>query len=226
MAMTTEIMPLDGAMRALKASFAEQWAFPDIDQWSQEFESLDEALPLVAALVGSGRYLWWVTGDVAESLMRKFGRNEAVKRSLGAVFGCKARTVEYRARAAVVFPPDKRYPDVPIELYREALMWGDGQAVELLEAALEDGRGWHDLRMERYENDGRDAAEPIFQNRKGKLSWFQSRGYTEYVISITEEGGPRFKDNDFDVVITVAPKVQKENERESSKQEWIASVAG
>ena len=201
--------PIEAALQDVRRSLSDEWQFPQIDDWKQ-FQSLDDALPLLATLIGGGRYLWWVSGDIAEALMRKFGRTDEIKRSIGAVFGRKARTVEYRARAAIMFPPEMRYPDVPVELYREALMWGDKEAVPTLEAALGDGSSWFDLRMERYARDGREVAEPIFQNAKGKLSWVQYRDETDYTITVTEKGGPRFARNDFDVVVTVAPSTRKE----------------
>jgi hypothetical protein len=158
--------------------------------------------------------------------MRKFGRTDAVKSALGAVFGCKARTVEYRARAAMMFPPEMRHPDVPIELYREALMWGEQEAVPTLEAALGDDRSWYELRLERYERDGREAAEPIFSNARGKLVWLQHGDTTEYTITISEEGGSRFARNNFEVVVTVAPIIRKETEGEDHEQDRPTTIGG
>ena len=205
--------PIEIALQDVKRSLGDEWKFPEIDDW-QQFQSLDDALPLLATFIGSERYLWWVSGDIAEALMRRFGRTDEVKSALGSVFGRKSRTVEYRARAAIMFPPEMRYPDVPVELYREALMWGDDEAIPTLEAALDDGRSWFELRLERYARDGRDVSEPIFTNAIAKLVWFQSGGNTEYNISVIEEGGPRFARNDFDVVVTVSPIIKrKENQR-------------
>ena len=202
---STLAKPIEAALQDVRNSLNDVWTFPQIDNW-QQFETLNEALPLLATLVGGERYLWWVSGDIAEALMRRFGRNEAIKRALGSVFGRKARTVEYRARAAIMFPPEMRYPDVPVELYREALMWGDDEAKPMLEAALDEGRSWFEMRMERYARDGKDVAAPIFHNARAKLSWRQWGDKTEYTIVIAEEGGPRFARNDFDIVVTVAPR--------------------
>ena len=202
--------PIELALQDVRNSLNDEWRFPAIDNW-QQFESLNEALPLLATLVGGERYLWWVSGDIAEALMRRFGRNEAIKRALGSVFGRKARTVEYRARAAIMFPPEMRYPDVPVELYREALMWGDDEAKPMLEAALDEGRSWFEMRMERYARDGKDVAAPIFHNARAKLSWRQWGDKTEYTIVIAEEGGPRFARNDFDIVVTVAPRTGRDD---------------
>ena len=115
---------LTGALLRLRSSLGSggsDWQFPPIDEWKDRFESLEDAMPFLATLKASRRYLWWIMGDVAEGLMRRFGRTEGVKASIGSAFGCKVRSVEYRAQAAVQFPPETRYPDVPTELYREAL---------------------------------------------------------------------------------------------------------
>ena len=217
--------PIELALQDVRNSLNDEWQFPAIDNW-QQFETLSEALPLLATLIGGERYLWWVSGDIAEALMRKFGRSEVIKRALGSVFGRKARTVEYRARAAIMFPPEMRYPDVPVELYREALMWGDAEAIPMLEAALDEGRSWFEMRMERYERDGKDVAAPIFHNAKAKLSWQRRGDKTEYIIIIREEGGPRFARNDFDIVVTVAPSTRKETSDEDNQQNRLAASSG
>ncbi|MBU0847445.1 hypothetical protein KKH23_09705 [Patescibacteria group bacterium] len=202
--------PIELALQDVRNSLNDEWQFPAIDNW-QQFETLNEALPLLATLVGGERYLWWVSGDIAEALMRRFGRSESIKRALGSVFGRKARTVEDRARAALMFPPEMRYPDVPVELYREALRWGDKEAIPMLEAALDDGRSWFDLRMERYTRDGKDVAAPIFHNARAKLSWQRRGDKTQYIIVISEEGEPRFARNDFDIVVTVSPSTRRDD---------------
>ena len=204
------LVTVAGAMKLREslASGGTAWQFPDIDEWKEHFTTLEDALPLLATLTAAKRYLWWVGGDIAEALLRKFGRTEGVKASIGSAFGCKVRAVEYRAKAAVLFLPEMRYPDVPTELYRETLSWPE--PLEVLDTALEDGTNSYQLRTERWRLEGRSMGSPIWRSVNGNMTWEERDGHTTYTIIIVEEGGCRFADNGLPVVISVAPFIGKQ----------------
>ena len=183
-----------------------RWQFPRIEHWMGCFDTLDEALPFAALMEAGQRYLWWVSGDLAEALMRKFGRTMAVKARIGMVFGCKARTVEYRAKAAVTFLVSQRFPDVPTDLYKEALQWPNPTARLL--TALADGVNAYQLRLLRAGNEGNPFGTPIWDRTRGNLYWTEGAGKTRYTIVIEEEGGTRFAKNDIPVVVSVAPPTE------------------
>lgn len=197
--------PLGQALSIVAQSVRDEaaWQFPRIEHWMTCFQSLDEALPFAALMEAGQRYLWWVSGDLAEALMRKFGRTMAVKARIGMVFGCKARTVEYRAKAAVTFPIAQRFPDVPTDLYKETLLWPNPTARLL--TALAQGTNAYQLRLLRAGNDGRAWGPPIWVHARGNLCWDEGTETTKYTIVIEEEGGARFADNDIPVVVSVAP---------------------
>lgn len=199
------IDPLGQALSLVAQSVRDEtsWIFPRIEHWMGCFESLDEALPFAALLEAGQRYLWWVSGDLTEALLRKFGRTMAVKSRIGMVFGCKARTVEYRAKAAVTFPVARRFPDVPTSLYKEALMWPN--PIARLKSALAKGFNAYKLRLLRAGGDGNPFGPPIFVRTKGHLNWDEVDDITRYTVVIEEAGGTRFADNDIPVVISVAP---------------------
>lgn len=202
--------PLGDALNIVARSIRDEaaWTFPEIDHWMQCFKSLDEALPFAALLEAGQRYFWWISGDLAEALMRQFGRTKAVKAALGAVFGCKARTVDYRAKAAVTF--NLRFPDVPTDLYKEALLWPDPNA--RLESALATGANAYQLRLLRASNQGRPFGPLIWTRIKGHMSWYEDQTVTRYVITLEEEGGTRFANNDIPVVVSVAPLTEGQEE--------------
>jgi len=197
--------PLGDALSLVTQSVRDEtsWQFPRIEHWMSCFETLNEALPFVALLEAGQRYLWWVSGDVAEALLRKFGRTMLVKRRIGETFGCKARTVEYRAKAAVTFSIAQRYPDVPTDLYKEALLWPN--PINRLLTALAEGANAHKLRLLRAGNDGKPFGPPYWVRREGNLNWIEIAGKTRYSIIIEEDGGARFADNDIPVAVSVAP---------------------
>ena len=201
---------LPGVLLVLRDSLngRSDWQFPEIDEWKECFDSLEDAMPFLATLASGQRYLWWISGDVAEGLMRRFGRTEGVKASIGSAFGCKVRAVEYRAKAAVLFLPEMRYPDVPTELYRETLSWPE--PLEVLDTALEDGTNSYQLRTERWRLEGRSMGSPIWRSVNGNMTWEERDGHTTYTIIIVEEGGCRFADNGLPVVISVAPFIGKQ----------------
>jgi len=198
---------LEAVLKTVQRSLSGDWVFPSVGEWGHCFRSLEDALPFAAMMEASQRYLWWVCGDIAEALLNKFGRTAGVKASLGAVFGCKARTIEYRTKAATIFTPERRHPDVPTELYREALMWDDPMAV--LEAALDKGRNTNDLRLERMGSLGYTCGPPIWSMQEAHMTCTEKGGRTEYTIRIVEDGGARFARREFPVVVTVAPLVTK-----------------
>jgi len=199
------IDPLGDALSLVAQSVKDEtsWQFPRIEHWMTCFETLNEALPFAALLEAGQRYLWWVSGDVAEALLRKFGRTMLVKRRIGETFGCKARTVEYRALAAVTFPIERRFPDVPTDLYKEALLWPN-PTTRLL-AALKDGDNAYKLRLLRAGNDGRLFGPPYWVQTRGSLNWAELDDITRYTVVIEEAGGARFADNDIPVAVSVAP---------------------
>ena len=177
------------------------WTFLTTKEWAASFESLEEALPFLATLTAAERYIWWITGDIAEALMTKFGRTEGVKARIGAIIGCKVRTVENRVRAAALFPASLRYPDVPVRMYMEAAMWDD--PVATLQAALESGAGWLDLRLERQ--GPQMIGPPVWKTHQGTMRWrILDDGRTAYTITIIEEGGARFARTELPVMVTVA----------------------
>lgn len=197
--------PLGMALSIVAQSVRDEaaWQFPRIEHWMGCFETLDEALPFAALMEAGQRYLWWVSGDLAEALMRKFGRTLAVKARIGMIFGCKARTIEYRAKAAVTFAIAQRFPDVSTDLYKEALLWPNPTARLL--TALTQGVNAYQLRLLRAGNEGRPFGPPFWVHTAGSLRWNEGRGRTRYTIVIEEEGGTRFADNDIPVVVSVAP---------------------
>jgi len=204
--------PLGNALMTLAHSIKDEaaWEFPNVGQWMQCFKSLDEALPFVALLESGQRYFWWVSGDLAAALMRKFGHTKAVKASIGATIGCKVRTVEYRAKAALIFKPNRRFPDVPTDLYKEALLWPD--PIAKLESALAEGLNAYQLKLLRASSEGRAFGPPIWERTKGTLHWHEDLKRTWYTIIISEEGGTRFANNDIPVVVSVAPLTESQEE--------------
>lgn len=183
--------------------WADTWEFPTVDSWKDRFGTLEEALPFLATLTAGERYIWWATGDIAEALMQKFGRTEGVKARIGAIFGRKVRTVENRARAATLFKPEKRHPDVPIAMYMESIMWED--PIATLEAALESGTGWLALRLERMGGEGHMIGPRVWTSYQGMMRWHKMEGnQTAYTITIIEEGGSRFAAAEMPVIVTVA----------------------
>ena len=205
-------------LEIIKAAVADvHWSFPTIEAWQGAFKTLEEALPILATLETGQRYLWWVSGDIAEALMRRFGRTDGVKARIGAVFSCKMRAIEYRAKAAQVFLPEMRYPDVPTELYREALQWGAEQAVDVFEKALSEGQNAPALRNQRMLEAGHNAGTAIWTSERALLSWTQVEGYTHYTIRIVERGGSRFAKREFPVVVTVAQSLEKGPDKPKSR---------
>lgn len=197
--------PLGQALSIVAQSVRDEarWQFPRIEHWMGCFETLDEALPFAALMEAGQRYLWWVSGDLAEALMRKFGRTMPVKARIGMIFGCKARTIEYRAKAAVTFSIAQRFPDVSTDLYKEALLWPNPTARLL--TALSEGANAYQLRLLRAGNEGKPFGMPFWDRTRGHLYWTEDAGDTTYTITIKEEGGTRFAKNDIPVVVSVAP---------------------
>lgn len=179
------------------------WTFVSVDQWKECFDSLEEALPFAALLTAGQRYLWWVSGDLAAALLAKFGSTAGVKDRIGAVFGVKRRTVEYRVRAALEFTSEDRFPDIPTELYREACCWDDPHAA--LRAALDEGMNAYEMTLLRAGETGEASGPPIWRETPARLFWTERGDKTRYTIVIEEEGSARFAKSNFDVVVTVAP---------------------
>jgi hypothetical protein len=193
------------------------WQFPTIKDWEGCFDNLEDALPFAALMTAGQRYLWWASGDLAEGLLRRFGRTKEVKARIGAIFGCKARTVEYRTAAAVTFPPEQRYPDVPTELYREALSWPDPQ--EQLHAALDGGLNAYQLRVAREIGAGRSVGSPIWRRQRAELRWEEFDKETCYMLEFWEAGSARFVEEEMDVVVTISAVLRDNDEENETGRE-------
>mgnify|MGYP005851632811 CR=1 FL=1 len=160
------------------------WSFPT---WS--FRSIEEGLGTIVDLISNERYNWWLTADACAALL-ELGKDEMakgeIKGQIAAALGCSIRTVEIRVKAARKFPPHTRLPDVPIQLYKEALECGE-KPLEVLRDALAEGITAAELERRRLGLSGR----PLFRRCHAILHLSQQGGFTYYQAEWQEIGSPR-----------------------------------
>ena len=107
-----------------------------------DFKTIEEAGQEYAELITATRNITWTKADYVKDVFDKFGRG-----SLSALSQVSGETLDYLSRLnrlARQFPAEKRYPDVSVTIYLEALCWDKPQ--EALKMALSEGMSARKLR--------------------------------------------------------------------------------
>jgi hypothetical protein len=173
-----------------------------------EFESLEDALSQLAGSCEVERAYWWEVGDICESALQQFGRTAEVKGALATQLGCGRRMVELHAQVAATFAPEHRYPDRPVELFKELVKWED--PVGGLGLALEGNWSAADARRVRMEQDGQSEGAVLFRRQEATLyvhRFQEEPPVTHYAVSWQEPGSPVVAQEMQDVWATVSERV-------------------
>ncbi len=107
-----------------------------------ELNTIEEAGQEYAEFISTARNISWAKGDYIAKVFDKFGRG-----SLSALAQVAGESLDYTSRLNRLvreFPPERRYPDVPVTIYLEALCWDKPQ--ETLKMALSEGMSARKLR--------------------------------------------------------------------------------
>ena len=105
-------------------------------------KNIEEVCQEYAEFISTTRNLTWAKADYIAKIYDEFGRG-----SLSALAQVARESLDYTSRLNRLvreFPPEKRYPDVPVTIYLEALCWNKPQ--KALKMALSEGMSARKLR--------------------------------------------------------------------------------